>query len=393
MTQTTIRFKKGERPFLSKEPLALCDIASLVTETGQNRRSTYVSTENMVKDYQGVVFDNSEDLVNGIVYKPGDVLVSNIRPYLKKVWLADRCGVCSSDVLCIRPNNGVKSNYLFSLLARDSFITNMMRAAKGSKMPRGDKEFTMSFPVDYCTEEYEQEMIGTFFTELDNLIAASADEVAALEEAKKGMIQKIFSREIRFKRDDGMEYPEWKNLPLGDVVEPHNIVVDNPGNGYIKLAVRSHCKGTFHKTISSEEDGLDVDKMYLVKANHLIVNITFAWEHAIAITKPEDEGTYVSHRFPQYQFVRGNLPSFYEYVIKDPRMKYEMGLCSPGGAGRNRVLNQKDFLQISVVHPHIDEQRKIATFLSSLDDAIAAAKDELAGYRELKRGLLQQMFA
>lgn len=247
--------------------------------------------------------------------------------------------------------------------------------------------------VSYPTSPEEQQKIAALFTEVDNLISAVSDEVSALEEAKKGMMQKIFSQKVRFRRDDGTEYPDWEELPLGEIVEQNNIPVDNPGSNYVKLAIRSHCKGTFHKPIESDDEGLAVDKMYLVEANNLIVNITFAWEHAIAITKPEDAGTYVSHRFPQYRFVNNNISAFYEYVIKNPRMKYEMGLCSPGGAGRNRVLNQNDFLLIPMVRPCPEEQQKIAGFLSSMDDAIAAAKDELAGYHELKKGLLQQMFA
>ena len=198
---------------------------------------------------------------------------------------------------------------------------------------------------------------------------------------------------LRFRRDDGTEYPAWEDLCLSEIVEPNNIPVENPGSNYVKLAIRSHCKGTFHKPVNSEDEGLDVDTMYLVEAYNLIVNITFAWEHAIAITKPEDAGTYVSHRFPQYKFVNGNLPSFYEYVIKNPRMKYEMGLCSPGGAGRNRVLSLKDFMKIQVVRPCPEEQQKIAAFLSDLDAVISASEAEVAALEQQKKGAMQKIFS
>ena len=74
-------------------------------------------------------------------------------------------------------------------------------------------------------------------------------------------------------------------------------------------------------------------------------------------------------------------------------MKYEMGLCSPGGAGRNRVLKQNDFLLIPMARPCIEEQQKIADFLATYDEAISCAKQELDKWKELKKGLLQQMFA
>lgn len=197
---------------------------------------------------------------------------------------------------------------------------------------------------------------------------------------------------LRFKADDGSEFPEWEKIPLGEIVEKNCIVVDNPGSNYTKLAIRSHCKGTFHKFVGNGE-GLDVDKMYLVEANNLIVNITFAWEHAIAITKPEDDGTYASHRFPQYKFKNDNLPSFYEYVIKNPRMKYELSLCSPGGAGRNRVLNQTDFLKIQIAHPIPKEQQKIADFLSTIDDIIAKSRAEVDAWEKRKKGVIKKLFS
>lgn len=77
--------------------------------------------------------------------------------------------------------------------------------------------------------------------------------------------------------------------------------------------------------------------------NMLIVNITFAWEHAIAITDANDEGKLVSHRFPTYDFNENALYDFYKYYILLPKFKYCLLNASPGGAGRNRVLNKKQF--------------------------------------------------
>ena len=282
--------------------------------------------------------------------------------------------------------------YIGYLMRSEAIRKQIMREGQGisriNLSPNRMKGMILSLP---CLEE--QQKIADFLSNVDEVIAQSEAEVANLQQQKKAAMQKIFSQKVRFKREDGTSYPEWEELPLGQIVEQNNIPVENPGSNYVKLAIRSHCKGTFHKPINSKEDGLDVDKMYLVEANNLIVNITFAWEHAIAITKPEDAGTYVSHRFPQYKFVNGNIPAFYAYVIKNPRMKYEMGLCSPGGAGRNRVLKQNDFLLIPMARPCIEEQQKIADFLATYDEAISCAKQELDKWKELKKGLLQQMFA
>ena len=307
------------------------------------------------------------------------------------------CGALSTLYICFAVNNKVDSDFMTHYFDSQKWNKEVsIRCAEGARnhglLNISTNDF---FDIDMVlpTDLEEQQKIADFLSNVDEVIAQSEAEVANLQQQKKAAMQKIFSQEVRFKREDGISYPEWEELPLGQIVEQNNIPVENPGSNYVKLAIRSHCKGTFHKPINSKEDGLDVDKMYLVEANNLIVNITFAWEHAIAITKPEDAGTYVSHRFPQYKFVNGNIPAFYAYVIKNPRMKYEMGLCSPGGAGRNRVLKQNDFLLIPMARPCIEEQQKIADFLATYDEAISCAKQELDKWKELKKGLLQQMFA
>ena len=307
------------------------------------------------------------------------------------------CGALSTLYICFAVNNKVDSDFMTHYFDSQKWNKEVsIRCAEGARnhglLNISTNDF---FDIDMVlpTDLEEQQKIADFLSNVDEVIAQSEAEVANLQQQKKAAMQKSFSQEVRCKREDGISYPEWEELPLGQIVEQNNIPVENPGSNYVKLAIRSHCKGTFHKPINSKEDGLDVDKMYLVEANNLIVNITFAWEHAIAITKPEDAGTYVSHRFPQYKFVNGNIPAFYAYVIKNPRMKYEMGLCSPGGAGRNRVLKQNDFLLIPMARPCIEEQQKIADFLATYDEAISCAKQELDKWKELKKGLLQQMFA
>ena len=307
------------------------------------------------------------------------------------------CGALSTLYICFAVNSKVDSNFMTHYFDSQKWNKEVsIRCAEGARN-HGLLNISTDnfFDIDMFlpTDLEEQQKIADFLSNVDEVIAQSEAEVANLQQQKKAAMQKIFSQEVRFKREDGTSYPEWEEFPLGQIVEQNNIPVENPGSNYVKLAIRSHCKGTFHKPINSKEDGLDVDKMYLVEANNLIVNITFAWEHAIAITKPEDAGTYVSHRFPQYKFVNGNIPAFYAYVIKNPRMKYEMGLCSPGGAGRNRVLKQNDFLLIPMARPCIEKKKKIADFLCAYDEAISCAKQELDKWKELKKGLLQQMFA
>jgi type I restriction enzyme S subunit len=136
-----------------------------------------------------------------------------------------------------------------------------------------------------------------------------------------------------------------------------------------------------------------MERLYEVDSNDLIVNITFAWEGAIAIVRPEDSGALVSHRFPTYQFDQNAvLPEFFRYPILNKQFIYNLGVISPGGAGRNRVLNKADFLKIELALPEVAEQQKIADCLGSLDDLIATEGRKLEALRQHKQGLMQQLF-
>ena len=110
--------------------------------------------------------------------------------------------------------------------------------------------------------------------------------------------------------------------------------------------------------------------MFRVAADKFIVNITFGWEHAVAITDENDAGKLVSHRFPQYSFNAGMEPKFFRYLILDENFKHHLELSSPGGAGRNRVLKLSDMLQYKMNFPSEAEQKKIAAYFDDLDHLI-----------------------
>ena len=99
--------------------------------------------------------------------KVRDVLVANIRPYLKKVWLADKEGGCSSDVLVFRAKEGYISSFLYAVLLQDCFFDYAMKGAKGSKMPRGDKEQIMRYELPIFSPQ-EQENIGNIIIDVTN---------------------------------------------------------------------------------------------------------------------------------------------------------------------------------------------------------------------------------
>lgn len=132
--------------------------------------SEYVTTDCILQNKKGreIAINLPPQTCSLIHYQCGDVLVANIRPYLKKVWFADNDGGASSDVLVFRAKEGHSPNFLYALLLQDSFFDYVMKGAKGSKMPRGDKDQILRYeiPTLSCSEE----SIGSYFLNIDKKI-------------------------------------------------------------------------------------------------------------------------------------------------------------------------------------------------------------------------------
>lgn len=188
-----VRFKREDGTnYPEWKEKKLNDISQYIVKKGTGTKNTFVGTENMRKNCAGVLFvDSDMTSVKGTIYEHSDILFSNIRPYLKKAWKADRCGICSSDVLCIRANNLVDSNFLYVIISSDSFFEYIMQGAKGTKMPRGDKNHIMNMPVFVpCLEE--QQKIADFLSAFDEAITYAKQELEKWKELKKGLLQQMF---------------------------------------------------------------------------------------------------------------------------------------------------------------------------------------------------------
>lgn len=200
------------------------------------------------------------------------------------------------------------------------------------------------------------------------------------------MENKEFKPSIRFSGFDDT----WEQRKLGEITSKYEDPVPTPHDGYYRLGIRSHAKGTFHSYVAKGQE-LETAQMHRVAAGNFIVNITFGWEHAVAITDENDAGKLVSHRFPQFSFVEGMVPEFFRYVIVDEKFRHHLWLASPGGAGRNRVLKLDEMLNYLMRFPSRDEQIKIAEFFRQLDNLITLQKHKVEKLKNLKLAMLDKM--
>lgn len=122
----------------------------------------YISTDNLLQNCEGIKpYDGVPNTNSAVKYKKGDILLSNIRPYLKKIWLADKDGGCSPDVLVIRlDSHDCLPEYVYHVMARQQFFDYVMTDVKGMKMPRGNKDNIMRYEIPVIPLAEQQQVIN-----------------------------------------------------------------------------------------------------------------------------------------------------------------------------------------------------------------------------------------
>lgn len=234
----------------------------------------------------------------------------------------------------------------------------------------------------------EQRAIAQVLSTADAAIHTTEKLIAQKELRKKWLMQQLLTGKKRLK---GFENTKWKIQPLENFIKPIVRKVPKPKSPYLGIGLRSHGKGTFLKHEEQPEKN-SMDNFYVVRPNDLIVNITFAWEQAIAIVRTEDDGALASHRFPTYTFIEDKgHPDFFRFYILQPRMKFMLQIISPGGAGRNRVMSKSDFIKFEFLLPDYKEQTAIAQVLQAADKEISILKAKAEKLREQKKWLMQQL--
>ena len=154
---------------------------------------TYISTENMLPNKSGIV--KATSLPNGNLtqaFEKGDVLVSNIRPYFKKIWMAKNNGGCSNDILVFTANKNIDNDFLYYVISDDAFFAHAMATSKGTKMPRGDKKSIMQYEVP-CYEIQIQQKIASILKSIDEKIEINNRINNNLAEQANALYQSFFS--------------------------------------------------------------------------------------------------------------------------------------------------------------------------------------------------------
>ena len=319
----------------------------------------------MLPDYQGIVDAKSvpED-VNVISFSCGDTLISNIRPYLKKVWKATYNGGCSSDVFVLKANDNIESDYLHYVIANDKFINFVMSGAKGVKMPRGDKNQMKTYSLS-LPQIQEQKKIGKMLSLLDERIATQNKIIDKLQSLIKGISNRIFAS------IQGIEYR------MGDIVTITN------GNSNVQDAVTQSKDGLYPFFDRSE------DIKYLP---------TFLFDKEAIIYPGEGtefmpryfKGKFALHQrcyaiFDFNEIINARFLYFYLKTRNSYFVKNAVGSTVPS-------LRLDTFQMLKVIIPPTKTQHSVSSCLSSMEQKCNVEKKILYKLLNQKQYLLRQMF-
>ena len=176
----------------------------------------YISTENMLPNKGGITTASSlPSTIQTQAYKKDDVLVSNIRPYFKKIWFADFDGGCSNDVLVFRAKEGTDARFLYYVLADDAFFDYSTATSKGTKMPRGDKTAIMQYEVPHFDLPIQKKIAG-ILADIDDKIALNSNINKNLEQQAQALFKSWF---LDYEPWDGFMPDSWNSGKLGDFAE------------------------------------------------------------------------------------------------------------------------------------------------------------------------------
>ena len=224
--------------------------------------SLYISTDSMLKDKGGIGTPESIPESGKVTkYQHNDILVSNIRPYFKKIWFSNREGGCSNDVLVFRANDNIDSTFLYYVLSDDSFFDHIMSSANGTKMPRGNRKLIPSFEINLPPLS-TQHRIATILSRYDSLIENYQKQIKLLEEAAQRLYKEWFV-DLRF--------PGHENTKI----------VDGVPEGWEKKKVKEVCDTTSGGTPSRSKTEFYTGDILWVKTKELNDDFIFDTEEKI----------------------------------------------------------------------------------------------------------------
>lgn len=365
-------------PLKEKESYPCIELESLSQETGKLLN----------------IFDSLEQKSIKNKFQKEEVLFGKLRPYLKKYYFTEFEGVCSSEIWVFTSKINIKK-FLYYFIQTEKFLS-LSNTTSGTKMPRADWNLMKGedFLIPYLEE---QEKIANFLSSVDKKISLTEEKLELFREYKKGVMQKIFSQELRFKDNEGNDYPEWEEKRLEDILIENK--QKNIENKYKEVFSVAKLKGVVNQIehLGRSFASKDISNYKIVNPYDVIYTKSPVSDFPYGIIKQNklNRVGVVSVLYAVFKpktSLIGLLLDYYFSLSKNTN-NYLYSLINKGA--KNTInINNDVFLKGNLISlpSSLEEQQKIANFLSSIDEKIEKIENKLENLKEFKKGLLQQMF-
>lgn len=377
-----------------------CDTVDISTEmvdptSGEYDDMPHIAPGN-IESFTGRILDNvksvkEEQLISGkFRFRPGDVVYGKINPQLGKYFYASVDGLTSADAYVFNGKNGVTQKFLFSLLQTEDFFKYSVSVSKRSGMPKINRDELNAYGF-LAPKEEEQEQIGSFLLEIDNLITLHQRKLEHVKDLKKSMLQKMFPK-------NGQSYPEVRFPGFTDAWEQRKVseITTSYSGGTPKASIAEYYGGEIPFIRSGEIYG-NATELFITKEGMKnssakmvhIGNILYALYGATSgeVSRAKLDGAINQAILAIIPNADINANFLVEWFRKEKEKITDRYL--QGGQGN---LSAQIIKELEVHIPSSGEQNKIGEYFSALDHLITLHQRELDHLQLLKKGMLQQMF-
>jgi type I restriction enzyme S subunit len=334
------------------------------------------------------------------VFVKGDVLYGKLRPLLNKVWLATENGYCSTDILPLIPNEKVLDVIMMYILSSSRFVAYATSKSAGTKMPRINWNDIMEFKVPLPPLE-EQQGIASILAKVDDLIQKTDEIIEQTQRLKKGLMESLLTRGInhtRFKKVNigkkflNVTIPEsWNVKKFGDVLKVRETFIDlDDSADYTRVTVRRKHDGVIVRDIVKGKDILTKNQ-YRVYGGDFIISRRQIIHNACGLVPKELDGAVVSNEYSCFTGTEYLDLDYMDWFSRTKLFQQTIIVTTHGVAIEKYVFLLKEWLKLFIPLPPIEEQRKIVSILSAINNDLLGQLGYKQWLEKLRKALTQDL--
>ena len=336
---------------------------------------------------------NEKGLKVSKLFPEGTILMT-IAANIGYCGLLSKAMACPDSLVGIRCKKGTNNHFLNAYLNREQPRVDYLAPQAAQK--NINIEFLEPYKICLPTDETEQQKIASFLMSVDSKISQLTEKYRLLKEYKKGVMQQIFSQQLRFKDKDGKDFPEWKYKPLSYLLLEHKCRNKEQKFGKKDVLSVSGELGVVNqiKHLGRSYAGESVAPYHIVHEGDIVYTKSPLKNNPYGIIKANlGRAGIVSTLYAVYSCKKTAYPKYlnYYFSLNDNVNRYLRPLVHKGAKNDMKINNQRVLID-PIYFPCYNEQIKISNFFEALDTKIRHTQNQIKKTKQFKQGLLQQMF-